>query len=161
MIRCLVVVLAVAATGCSAIQATKPIPQVAPEPITMRSAKTPTQVLNAADAVLRQQGWQISRPDSTPGVMTALRWQTPERWGAAVKCGLRPDSDAMRYGAGYYTITVRAQRAGSGSDVTIASRVRMNYDNIAAGFGSHAKESETDCVSTGQIEKAVAGAIGG
>ena len=149
--------------GCTAVknsvQATKPIPQVAPAPMTMRSARTPLQVVDAADALLRREGWQISRPDSTPGVLTALRWRTPVQWGTAVKCGLRPESDAMKYAAAYYTVTVRAARAGSGSDVTVGGKVVTKYEHIAAGFGSHMKDSETDCVSTQEIEKRVSAVI--
>lgn len=141
------------------LQACVPAPLAAPEPVQVRVARTPADVVSLASRTLTLAGFEIAAVDPGAGVVTARKQTSGTTDKTFVTCRYADGSIAARQLVSVATLSISASPVSSdSSQVVMTSRVATTY----APVGNRAlpmTDSGTDCVSTGEAERRVMAAI--
>ena len=139
--------------GC----APQPLPE--PEPATLRTSRSKTEIVQVATRELTGAGFEVAASDTAAGTVTAKR--TRERRGNFdyITCKFAEASLAETNLVSTLTVTVTTTPSAGASSVNIAASVLATYPGLEDSPLPRS-ESRTDCVSTGVIEKQIAAAIG-
>jgi len=146
MYRMLIAAMVVLVSGCL----TSPI--VAPSPVEFHAGKAAPQAIQIAALALASAGFRVAQADSLGTALTANRWATHNGNEDYVRCRYPKGSDAAANRATTLFITLRAKPDTMGSDVTIGGRVTTTYPGYQ-GTAMAIAPNDTDCVSTGAIER--------
>lgn len=138
-------------SGCT------PAPLQAPAPIEISSNKSPADVVRAASQVLAAQGFEISTADAAGGLLVARRVRSVGEQGPAIHCRFASNSMAGERGESAFQVNVTARPATTGSALSIASTVVMDYSQLPGMYKR--PNSSSDCITTGTIEKSLIAAV--
>jgi hypothetical protein len=129
-----------------------------PQPTQLHVARPPAEVVRTATRELTQAGFQIDSSDANTGTVVAHRTRTPQEHGGDVTCKYQQGSlFATRAQSTLATAVTARPGASGGSDVGVTSIVHMDFSNMPGQF--RAKPNDTDCVSSGVIEKRLVAAL--
>ena len=145
--------LATAATACS----TPPLTQ--PEPVTFKTARSRADVVQMATRELTSAGFEIAASDTAAGTLTAKRKRDRRANYDYITCKFAEASLAETNLVSTLTVTVSVTGAGATSDVQVHGSVLATYPSLEASPLVRS-DSQTDCVSTGAIERQIATALG-
>jgi len=129
----------------------------APAPEQLHVDKSPADVVRRAAAEFTAAGFQIAQSDTAAGNVVAQKAGTPDTQTADIACKYQRGSPYGRLARATLVVNVSAKAAGSGSDVVIGSLVHTDFSALPGAF-NHAP-NDTDCVSSGAIEKRIAAAV--
>lgn len=133
-----------------------PPPQLAPSQLHV--AHTPAEVVQITTRELTLAGFEIAVSDANAGTVVGKRAKTPDEQGADMVCEYKHGSMASGESRATLTESVSAKTAPSGgSDVVINSTVTMDFSNMPPMFRGGFKDS--DCASSGAVEKKLAAAL--
>lgn len=127
-------------------------------PTRLTSSRPPSEVIATATRVLESAGFQVSTSDVTAGSVVATRIRSPEQQGGDLACTFGRGSREATGGTATMTLRVTAQSAGHGSQIVMTAHVRTAFPQLASN-DSPSRSNDTDCVSTGAIEKRIADAM--
>lgn len=145
--------------GSLVVGCTRPAPLVPPQPARLTTARPVAESIRLAARALIEAGFEVTTADEASGVLTARLVRSPENHGTALACSYERTSAPGRGGRSTYTVSLVARPVGSVSEVTIAPRVVTEYSQLPRLMGAQFPESETDCVSSGEIERRLAAAL--
>lgn len=124
--------------------------------MSLRTTRSRADVVQVAKRELTAAGFEVSASDSVAGTLTAKRQRERRGNFDYITCKFAENSLAETNLVSTLTVTV----AATGSTVDIHSTVLATYPGLE-GSPLPRSESQTDCASTGVIEKKLASAIGG
>jgi hypothetical protein len=133
----------------------------APTPIAptqLHSGRTPTEAVQVATRELVAQGFEVSVSDAAAGTVVVKRVRSPDAQGDDITCRYAHGSMAGRGAEATMTVNVSAKAGSSGSDVVLTSLVRTDFSRMPGIFAQQAS-NDTDCVSSGLVEKQLADAL--
>lgn len=125
------------------------------EPVSLRSTRSKAEVVQIATRELTAAGFTIAASDTAAGTVTAKREREKRGNFDYITCKFAENSLAETNLMSTVTVTV----AATGSNVDIRSSVLAAYPNLEDSPLPRS-ESQTDCASTGVIEKKLAAALG-
>ena len=149
------------AVGCAVVWLIGCAPQAplsAPAPTTIRTSRSKAEVVRIATRELTSAGFEITTSDTVAGSVSAKRMRERRGNFDFITCKFAEASLAETNLVSTMTVTVSTSSAGGGNTVDIGSSVLAAYPGLEDSPLPRS-ESRTDCVSTGVIEKQVAGAI--
>ena len=140
------------------VLACAPAPLPAPAPVSITSARSKAGIVEAARRELTSAGFEIASVDSAAGSLTAKR--TRERRGNFdyITCKFAENSLAETQLVSTVTVNVSTASSTDVNRVEIGASVLATYPGLEDSPLPRA-DSQTDCVSTGAIEKQLATAI--
>lgn len=150
--RTLIVLAVLACTACV------PTPLVQPEPVSLKSSHSKADVVQMASRELTSAGFEIAASDTAAGTLSAKRTREKRGNYDYITCKFAESSLAETNLEATLTVTVNASGTGASSDVRIGTSVLAKYPNLE-GTPLPRSESQSDCVSTGAIEKQLAAAL--
>lgn len=145
-------------TGCMPQSPTPPVPA----DLSAVSSLPVGTAIGTAARVLADNGFDIVTSDATAGLLSARRIRETTGNSLYLRCknGMGEEGKPQNIGAMYLkttvTVTVTARPEGSGSNVRAGGRVTASYGDNPIG---KLPDSDTDCVSSGEIEKRVIAAL--
>jgi len=154
--RCLLVIAMSLATVVSACT---PAPLAEPGPVTLKSARSRAEVVRVATRELTSAGFEIAASDTAAGTLTAKRTRDKRGNYDYIACKFAEASLAETNLVSTLTVTVSATGTGATSDVEVRGSVLATYPGLE-GSPLPRSESQTDCVSTGTIERQIGTALG-
>ena len=144
----------IATVGCSPTP-----PLTAPEPVSVKSARSRADIVRVATRELTSVGFEIATSDTTAGTLTATRKRDRRGNYDYITCDFAENSLAESNLVSTMTVIVSTTSPSGGStNVQIGSSVLAAYPNLE-GTPLPRSESHSDCVSTGVIEKQIATAL--
>ena len=144
----------IATVGCSPTP-----PLTAPEPVSVKSARSRADIVRVATRELTSVGFEIATSDTTAGTLTATRKRDLRGNYDYITCDFAENSLAESNLVSTMTVIVSTTSPSGGStNVQIGSSVLAAYPNLE-GTPLPRSESHSDCVSTGVIEKQIATAL--
>ena len=146
----------VAAVLFSAACVPAPLEQAAP--VALKSSRSKADVIQAATRELTAAGFEIAASDTTAGTLSARRTREKRGNYDYITCKFAENSLAETNLESTLTVTVNASGTGSASDVRISSAVLAKYPGLEESPLPRS-ESQTDCASTGAIERQLATAL--
>ena len=140
------------------VLACAPAPLPAPGPVSLTSARSKASIVDVAKRELTSAGFEIASVDSVAGSLTAKR--TRERRGNFdyITCKFAENSLAETQLVSTVTVNVSTASSTDVNRVEIGASVLATYPGLEDSPLPRA-DSQTDCVSTGAIEKQLATAI--
>ena len=153
MHRLSVAALGILAAGCIARTVLR-----APEPVNLHVSDAPRAVIQRAAVALTSAGFRVAQTDSVGSVLGASRRSRPNGNEPFVTCNMPRNSGAAANRETTITIDFSARPASGGTDVTIRSNVRTTYPGFD-GTPMQMATSDSDCVSTGLMERRLAESI--
>ena len=147
------------ATTLLAATACVPAPLEQPAPVSFKSTKTRADVVQVASRELTAAGFEIAASDTVAGTLTARRTRDKRGNFDYITCKFAENSLAETNLVSTLTVTVAAMGTGSTSDVRVHGAVLATYPGLE-GTPLPRSESQTDCASTGAIERQIATAVG-
>jgi photosystem II stability/assembly factor-like uncharacterized protein len=151
----LVIVLSLAAAAAACASA----PLAQPEPVTLKSARSKADVVQVATRELTSAGFEIAASDTAAGTLTAKRTRDKRGNYDYITCKFAEASLAETNLVSTLTVTVSATGTGATSDVQVRGSVLATYPGLEESPMARS-ESQTDCASTGAIERQIATALG-
>ena len=147
------------AAGLTMLVACAPQPLEQLAPISVRSTRSRSEIVQTATRELTSAGFEIAASDTSAGTVTGKR--TRERRGNFdyITCKFAENSLAETNLVSTLTVTVAASGSGDARDVQIRGNVLATYPGLEDSPLPRS-ESQTDCASTGVIERQVAAALG-
>lgn len=149
-----VIIVAVLA-GAACVPA--PLEQAAP--VELKSSRPRADVVQVASRTLTGAGFEIAASDTAAGTLSAKRTREKRGNYDYITCRFAENSLAETNLESTLTVTVTASGTGTSSDVRITTAVLAKYPGLE-GSPLPRSESQTDCASTGAIERQLAAAIG-
>ena len=150
-----------AACALGAIVGCTQAPLEAPQPVSLKTARSKPQVVQIASRELTSAGFEISASDTVAGTLSAKR--TRDRRGNFdfITCKFAENSLAEQNLVSTLTVTVSATAppGGATTNVEIGAVVLATYPGLEDSPLPRS-ESRSDCVSTSAIEKQIATALG-
>ncbi len=138
------VILATVSTGCLGH------PFQAPAPVELHSARAPAEVVQIATQRLTSDGFNIPTQNAVYGVVVGSRAGTVSALSGWIKCRFPSKAAAWNDAKSTLQVTVVADSARAGSNVSISAKVVTDYSALAGPY--QRQTSVTDCVSTGKTE---------
>lgn len=129
----------------------------APAPEQLHVDRSPAEVVRAAISEFTAAGFQIAQSDTAAGTVVARKGGTPDTRTADVTCKYQRGSPYGRLAQATLVVNLSAKAATNGTDVVIGSIVHTDFSSLPGAF-NHAP-NDTDCVSSGAIEKRIAAAV--
>lgn len=129
----------------------------APAPEQLHVSRSPAEVVRMATTEFTAAGFQIALSDSTAGTLLAQKAGTPDTQTADITCKYQRGSPYGRLARATLVVNLSAKPASSGSDVVIGSLVHTDFSALPGAFNH--PPNDTDCVSSGAIEKRIAAAV--
>jgi hypothetical protein len=142
-----------------AVGACVPPPPEQPAPVTLRSARTKADVVQVATRELTAAGFEIAASDTAAGTLTATRTREKRGNFDYITCKFAENSLAETNLVSTLPVDVAATGSGSASDVQVRASVLATYPGLEDSPLPRS-ESQTDCASTGAIERQIATALG-
>ena len=136
-----------------------PSPLAQPEPVSLKSSRSKADVVQVASRELTAAGFEIAASDTAAGTLSARRTREKRGNFDFITCKFAENSLAETNLESVLTVTVSASGTGATSDVRIATSVLAKYPNLE-GTPLPRSDSQTDCASTGAIERQLATALG-
>ena len=136
-----------------------PTPLEQPEPVSLKSSRSKAEVVQVASRELTAAGFEIAASDTAAGTLSARRTREKRGNFDFITCKFAENSLAETNLESVLTVTVSASGTGATSDVRIATSVLAKYPNLE-GTPLPRSDSQTDCASTGAIERQLATALG-
>ena len=133
-------------------------PLTQPEPVSFKSAKSKAEVVQVATRELTAAGFEIAASDTAAGTLTAKRTREKRGNFDYITCKFAENSLAETNLESTLTVMVSATGTGAASDVQVRGTVLAKYPGLEESPLPRS-ESQTDCVSTGAIERQVATAL--
>ena len=136
---------------------------VAPAPISLHSSRTAEDATRGAAMALLGEGFRVVQADSLGRTLIATRTATGNGNEGYIVCNVPMRVASVRQTV--LTVTLRLLPSGSGSDISIHSRVMTSYSQESGDSSSPVSSasmtppSATDCLSNGRIEKQLADAL--
>ena len=130
-----------------------------PAPVSLRSARSKTDVVQVATRELTAAGFEIAASDTAAGSLTAKRTREKRGNFDYITCKFAENSLAETNLVSTVTVNVTASGSGSTSDVQVRAAVLATYPGLE-GSPLPRSDSQTDCASTGAIERQIATALG-
>ena len=127
-------------------------------PVTTRSTRSRADIVRVATQELRSAGFEISASDSTTGSVSAKRTREKRGNFDYIACKFAENSLAEQNLESTLTVNVSVSGSGDASDVQIRGTVLASYPGLEESPLSRA-DSQTDCASTGVIERQIAAAL--
>ena len=150
--------LSIAALGVLAAGCIEPTAR-APEPVSLHVSDAPRDVVQRAAVALTSAGFRVAQTDEVGNDISASRRSSANGNEPFVTCNNVPrDSGAAANRETTIMIDFSAKPTGGGSDVTIRSNVRTAYPGFD-GTPMQMATSDSDCVSTGLMERRLADSI--
>ena len=146
------------ALGLSLSLACVPPPPEQLAPVSVRSARSRADIVRVATRELTSAGFEISTSDTTSGSVTAKRTRDKRGNFDYITCKFAENSLAETNLVSTLTITVAASPGSDSSDVQIRGSVLATYPGLEDSPLPRS-ESQTDCASTGAIERQIAAAL--
>ena len=146
------VVAALAAVACV------PAPLEQPAPVSARSTRSRAEIVQIASRELTSAGFEISGSDTTAGTVTGKRTREKRGNFDYITCKFAENSLAETNLVSTLTVTVSASPSGDASDVQVRGSVLATYPGLE-GSPLPRSESQSDCASTGAIERQIAAAL--
>ena len=128
-----------------------------PAPSQLTVAKPPVDVVQISSRELTAAGFEITTTDPANGIVVAKRLRTPTAHAGDVACKYQKGSIADKRAESTLIVTVNARSATGGSEVQISSTVQTDLSNMPPPF--KAGVSDSDCASSGVVEKRIADAL--
>jgi hypothetical protein len=135
-----------------------PAPLEQPAPASVRTTRSRADIVQTATRELTSAGFEIAASDTTAGSLTAKRTRDKRGNFDYITCKFAENSLAETNLVSTLTVTVAATTSGAASDVQIRAGVLATYPGLEDSPLPRS-ESQTDCVSTGVIERQIAGAL--
>lgn len=129
----------------------------APAPQQLNVAKSPAEIVRAAISEFTAAGFQVAQSDTTTGTIVAQKSGSPDTQTADITCKYQRGSPYGRLAQATLVVNLSAKPGTAGSDVVIGSIVHTDFSALPGAF-NHAA-NDTDCVSSGAIEKRIAAAV--
>ena len=129
----------------------------APTPEQLHVDKSPAEIVRAAVSEFTAAGFQIAQSDTAAGTVVAQKTGTPDTHTADITCKYQRGSPYGRLAQATLVVKLSTKPGGGGSDVVIGSVVHTDFSALPGAF-NHAP-NDTDCVSSGAMEKRIAAAI--
>jgi hypothetical protein len=127
-------------------------------PVAVRSTRSKPEIVRIATRELTSAGFEISASDSSAGSITAKRTRDKRGNFDYITCKFAESSLAETNLVSTLTVTVAASGSGDASDVQIRGAVLATYPGLEDSPLPRS-ESQSDCASTGAIEKKIAAAV--
>ena len=127
-------------------------------PISARSTRSRAEIVQVATRELTGAGFEISATDTTAGTVTAKRTREKRGNFDYITCKFAENSLAETNLVSTLTVTVSASTSGDASDVQIRGSVLATYPGLE-DTPLPRSESQSDCASTGVIERQIASAL--
>lgn len=153
MIRKLFGVMGIALAGCAT-----PAPPLPPSPVQLTTGRPIAEVMQRAAGELVAQGFTIEATSDAAGIVTASRTGRVDRIWDFLRCGYPRNAMAAGWTDATLRISVTTQPVSGGLQVQVTPRVSLAEAPGAPAIMRGAVD-ERDCVSSGQVEAAVAKAI--
>jgi hypothetical protein len=134
----------------------------APVGLTVQSTLAPPAAIGVAARTLSDQGFDVTVSDANAGIVVAKRTREKLDNSAFLHCknGMGEEGKPQNMAANYLTTTVTVNVSAVpqpvGSSVRSSARVRATYGETPVG---KLPDSESDCVSSGEIERRIAAAV--
>ena len=135
-----------------------PSPPEQPAPVTTRSTRSRADIVQVASQELKSAGFEISVSDSTAGSISAKRVREKRGNFDYIACKFAENSLAEQNLVSTLTVNVSASASGDASDVQVRGTVLASYPGLEESPLARS-DSQTDCASTGVIERQVAAAL--
>lgn len=129
----------------------------APAPEQLHVDKSPGEIVRAAVSEFTAAGFQISQSDTAAGTVVARKTGSPDTRTAEIACKYQRGSPYGRLAQATLVLALSAKPSTTGSDVVITSVVHTDFSALPGAF-NHAP-NDTDCVSSGAVEKRIAAAL--
>jgi len=129
----------------------------APAPEQLHVDKSPADIIRKATTEFTAAGFQVAQSDTAAGIVVAQKAGTPDTQTEDITCKYQRGSPYGRLARATLVVNLSAKPASSGSDVVIGSLVHTDFSALPGAF-NHAP-NDTDCVSSGAIEKRIAAAV--
>jgi hypothetical protein len=136
-----------------------PSPLEQPEPVALKTSRSKAEVVQVASRELTAAGFEIAASDTVAGTLSARRTREKRGNFDYITCKFAENSLAETNLESVLTVTVSASGTGATSDVRIGTSVLAKYPNLE-GTPLPRSDSQTDCASTGAIERQLAAALG-
>lgn len=127
-------------------------------PVAVRSTRSRPEIVRIATRELTAAGFEIAASDTSAGSITAKRTREKRGNFDYITCKFAENSLAETNLVSTLTVTVAATGSGSASDVQINGAVLATYPGLEDSPLPRS-ESQSDCASTGAIEKKIAAAV--
>ncbi len=150
--RCTVIVTVLLSLACV------PAPLEQPAPVTTRSTRSRADIVQIASRELTSAGFEISASDSAAGSVTGKRTRDKRGNFDYITCKFAEKSLAEQNLVSTLTVNVSASASGDSSDVQIRGTVLATYPGLEESPLGRS-DSQTDCASTGAIERQIAAAL--
>ena len=128
-------------------------------PVAVRSTRSRAEIVQVATRELTAAGFEISASDTSAGTVTAKRTREKRGNFDYITCKFAENSLAETNLVSTLTVNVTATGSGDAADVQVRGTVLATYPGLE-GSPLPRSESQTDCASTGAIERLVANALG-
>ena len=135
-----------------------PAPLEQAAPVALKAPKSKAEAIRIASRELTAAGFEIAASDTSAGTLSAKRTREKRGNFDYISCKFAENSLAETNLESTLTVTVSATGAGSESDVRITSAVLAKYPGLE-GSPLPRSESQSDCASTGAIERQIATAL--
>ncbi|HUQ83393.1 MAG TPA: hypothetical protein VM076_19720 [Gemmatimonadaceae bacterium] len=135
-----------------------PAPLAQPEPVSLKTSRSKGDVIQVASRELTAAGFEIAASDTVAGTLSARRTREKRGNYDYITCKFAENSLAETNLESVLTVTVSASGTGAASDVRIGSSVLAKYPNLE-GTPLPRSDSQSDCTSTGTIERQLATAL--
>jgi len=136
-----------------------PAPLAQPEPVALKSTRSRSEIVQTATRELTSAGFEVSASDTTAGTVTAKRTREKRGNFDYITCKFAENSLAETNLVSTLTVSVTTTGAAGSSDVQIRGTVLATYPGLTDSPVARS-ESQSDCVSTGAIERQLASALG-
>ena len=149
-----------AACAIIAIVGCTPAPLEAPQPVSAKTSRSKSQVVQAASRELTSVGFEIAASDTVAGTLSAKRVRDRRGNYDYITCKFAENSLAEQNLVATLTVTVSTTSppGGATNNVEIGASVLATYPGLEDSPLPRS-ESRSDCVSTGAIEKQIATAL--
>lgn len=143
---------------CASACTQTPPPQA--EPVAVRSPRSKADIVQVARRELTAAGFEITAADTTTGSLTAKRTREKRGNFDYITCKFAENSLAETNLVSTLTVTVSpvGTTSAGASDVRVQASVLATYPGLEDTPLARS-DSQTDCASTGVIEKQVASAL--
>ena len=129
----------------------------APAPEQLHVDRAPAEIVRRAISEFTAAGFQIAQSDTSAGTVVARKAGTPDTQTADITCKYQRGSPYGRLAQATLVVNLSARPTATGTDVVIGSLVHTDFSSLPGAF-NHAP-NDTDCVSSGAIEKRIAAAV--
>ena len=135
-----------------------PAPLEQAAPVTLKSSRSKAEVIQAATRELTAAGFEIAASDTAAGTLSARRTREKRGNYDYITCKFAENSLAETNLVSTLTVNVVTTGSGDATDVQVRGNVLATFPGLE-GSPLPRSESQTDCASTGVIERQIGNAL--